>query len=312
MINIQENIALAPYTTFKIGGPARYFVVAKNEEMVQEALVWAQKNNQPVFVMGGGSNVLISDDGYKGLVLYLEHVDPEIDLEEKQIHCFSGCLLSRIIDTAVKNSLSGMENMAGIPGTAGGAVRGNAGAFGVEAKDVVVSVRAIDRETGKIHEFRRNKCEFSYRNSLFKKEKIWIVVGVVFQLGEGNKEGLLEIVEEIKGKRNEKQDQEVCCAGSFFVNPVVENENLRKEFEEEAQTKSRGNKVPAGWLIDRVEMRGKQIGGAMVSEQHPNYIVNTGNATAKDVIMLVSIVKRAVRDTYNVELQREVQYIGFD
>lgn len=309
MLSIQENILLAPYTTFKIGGPARWFVCVRTAKELQEAFVWAKTKELQTFLLGGGSNILVSDKGFSGLVIHLESSDPR--REDFSLIAFAGTTLSSVVDMARDCSLEGMQNLAGIPGLVGGAVRGNAGAFGVEMKDIVFSVKALNGKTLEEKVFSNEECHFSYRMSVFKEEG-WIVTEVVFKLRPGDKETLAKTMEEIVAQRNAKHDQSAFCAGSFFINPIVENEELRKEFEKETNVLCRENKVPAGWLIDKMGLRGKQMGGAMVSEMHPNYIVNTGEATAEDVVMLMSYVKQQVRDGLGVQLTQEVQLVGFD
>lgn len=309
MVSVQENILLAPHTTFKIGGVAKYFVGVNNTPELKSALEWAASRSEKIFVMGEGSNVLIADKGIDGLVIFLRCSDMEV--RGANIWCFAGCKLMRLVETARDSALEGVEKLAGVPGTIGGAIRGNAGAFGMEINDTLTKVLAIHKETLEEKEFSPDECEFAYRASYFKKNPEWIVAEATFALAAGETSALRVVIEDTLARRNEKQDQSVQSAGSFFVNPVVEDKGLRREFEEEARTKSRGKKVPAGWLIDKVGLRGKKIGGAEVSNEHPNYIINAGNATAEDVIMLASYIKQQVRDTYNVELQREVQYIGF-
>jgi len=308
-IDIQKNISLAPHTTFKIGGPAKEFVVVRTAEEIAEALTYAKKCELEVFLLGGGSNILVSDAGFDGLVIHLADVNPEV--KETAIHAFAGTSLERVVNTARDASLSGLQNVAGVPGTVGGAVRGNAGAFGTEMKDVVSRVTAVHRETFAIQAFSREECHFSYRMSVFKEGDEWVVAEAVFSLEAGEKEALTAHMENIVAQRNAKQDQSAWCAGSFFVNPVVENDGLRKEFEQEVGTSCREGKVPAGWLIDRAGLRGKRIGGAMVSENHPNYILNVENATAEDVLILASYITQHVRRDSSVQLMQEVQYVGF-
>lgn len=309
MINVQENILLAPYTTFKIGGPARYFLQVSDAEGVKEALHWARENKQEVHILGGGSNVLISDSGYNGLVIRLAESMPDISGDILRV--FSGCLLMSVVEVAQENALAGMEHLAGIPGTVGGATYGNAGAFGVEMKDIVASVTAVHLQTVEERRFLHGECEFAYRESYFKANPGWVVVSVEISLEAGDKGHLLTIMEDTLAQRNAKQTQDVKSAGSYFMNPLIEDVALRKEFEMESGSKSRGNKVPAGWIIDKAGLRGKRIGDAMVSKEHPNYILNVGRATAEEVVILESFVKQQVRDKYNVELQREVRYVGF-
>lgn len=310
MKTIQKDVVLAPYTTFKIGGPAKFFVSVSSTEEIQEALLWAREKEVPVFLLGGGSNILISDQGFQGLVIHLEESPPQV--EGNVIRAFSGTMLGSVVERARDASLSGMQNLAGVPGSLGGAVRGNAGAFGVEMKDIVSSVEAIERNTLEIQQFSNQECHFSYRMSVFKNREDWVVTEAQCTLVPGKKEDITQVMQETIQQRNDRQDQTAKCAGSFFMNPVVNNESLRKEFEDEAGSPCRENKIPAGWLIDKVGLRGKRIGDAMVSESHPNYILNVGEATAEQVIMLMSYIKQHVRHECEVQLMQEVQFVGFE
>lgn len=310
MITIQEDVLLSPYTTFKIGGLARYFSQVTNIDEVKESLHWARANNQNVLILGGGSNVLIADSGYPGLVIHTSEVLPTIE-DGYKMKVFSGCSLMTAVETSQQRSLAGLEYLSGIPGTIGGAVFGNAGAFGTAMKDVVSAVTAIHSQTFEEKIFSQKECEFGYRQSYFKRNPEWILVQVELSLKEGNASHLLMVMEDTLAQRNIKQRQDVKSAGSYFSNPVIEDRQLRKEFEDELGSKSRENRVPAGWIIDKAGLRGKRIGDAMVSEEHSNYILNVGRATSEDVVILESIIKQTVRDKYNVQLEREVRYVGF-
>ncbi len=310
MITVKENIPLAPLTTFKIGGAADYYAEVKSAKEITEALGFASKNNLTSFILSGGSNVLFPDSGFKGLVIHL--TGETIEIRGNVVHASTGSVLGNVIHRALEKGLGGMERMSGIPGSLGGAVRGNAGAFGVEIKDFVTKVKAVSRTTNLVKEFSKEECQFEYRNSFFKKNPEWVILEVTVTLiADQNPTELLAIAKETRDKREAKHPQSAKCAGSFFMNPVVNNEKLLQEFAEETGTPSKNGKLPAGWLINHVGLKGKQIGGAKISKQHPNYLVNTGNATAQDVIMLASIVKTKVRDELGVRLREEVQFVGF-
>lgn len=310
-IQIKESVALAPYTTFRIGGAARYFVSASSIEEISEALVWARKNNHATFFLGGGSNILVSDEGFDGLVIQLAQTLPKPAPGKRRVVCFSGCKLADLVEFCAEHGYTGMEDMAGIPGSVGGAVRGNAGAFSMETKDTLLSARAIHRDALRVRKFTKDECEFGYRQSFFKKNHNWIIGEALFEFLEGDTHELRKTMEEVVLKRNAKHRQDAQCAGSFFINPTVKNPEIHEMFKKESGKASFDGRVPAGWLVDKAGMRGKKIGGAQVSPDHPNYIINTGNATAEDVIILVSLVKQAVRDMYNIDLQQEVQFVGF-
>ena len=307
MINIQKDIPLAPLTTFKIGGPAKYFVEVSNEDELIEALNFAKENNLEIFVLGGGSNILVSDEGFDGLVIKIQ--DIRYKIQKDKIEVSAGASLSSVVNLVMQNSLSGLEWAAGIPGTVGGAIRGNAGAYGGEMADNIESVKAIKIQN-KIKNYRNDECNFSYRNSLFKENKNIIVISAILKLKKGNKSEIEEKVKEIIKKRGGKTPKEKS-SGSFFKNPKVDNQELIASFEKDTGQKAIDGKIPAGWLIDEVGLRGKKIGGAAVSEKHANFVVNVGGATAEDVIMLSSLIKMKVRDELGVQLKEEIQYVGF-
>ncbi|OGI17647.1 MAG: UDP-N-acetylenolpyruvoylglucosamine reductase [Candidatus Moranbacteria bacterium RIFCSPHIGHO2_02_FULL_40_12b] len=309
MIKLEKNISLSNYTTFRIGGPAKFFIEVKNEEELLEALDYAKKNNLDFFILGGGSNLLVSDKGFDGLVIKMHN--SSFLIHNSSLECGAGVPLAKAVRESVNSGLTGLEWAAGIPGTVGGAVRGNAGAFGGNASDVVKKVSVLNTEELGIKNYELSDCNFKYRDSVFKQNKNLIILSAVFKLQKGNKEEGRKKIQEIIKKRISVQPQGMPSAGSFFVNPVVNNPKIIEEFEKETGKKSKESKVPAPWLIEQADLKGRQIGGAKVSEKHANYIVNTGNATAEDVIMLASIIKQQVRDKFGVELKEEVQYLGF-
>ncbi len=309
MFTVKRNVPLAPMTTFKIGGKAEYFTEVSGALELAEALEYAENNKLPVFVFGGGSNILFSDKGFAGIVIRLQNGGLKVSGEK--IIVGAGIPLFDVVKAARDAGLAGIENLAGIPGSFGGAVRGNAGAFGTEIGSVISTVKAFAQDTGLLTEYRRDECDFGYRTSLFKKRPGTIVISAELILKPGNRQELERIVEETVAKREAKHPQSASCAGSFFINPIVEDANLLEEFEKDNGEPARGGKLPAGWLIDHAGLRGKKVGGAQISDRHPNYLVNTGNATAEDVVMLASLVKQRVRDELGVQLKEEVQLVGF-
>ena len=311
MINIQKNVILAPFTTFKIGGPAKYFVEIKNEEELKESLEYALKNKLIFFILGGGSNLLISDQGLDGLVIRFQNT--ECQMNDTKIECGAGAPLAKIVSLAAENSLTGLEWAAGIPGTLGGAVRGNAGAFDGDMQSLVEKVRVLaineDEVIGK--DFSAKECEFAYRNSLFKRQNNLIVVSATLQLKKGDGAEVQKKTNEIIEKRSQMHPQGTASAGSFFINPIVDNPELLDKFEKDSGKRFTDNMIPAGWLVQEAGLTGKKIGGAMVSEKHSNFIINTGNARAEDVIMLMSLIKEKVRTKLGVQLTEEVKFLGF-
>jgi UDP-N-acetylmuramate dehydrogenase len=310
MIALREHVPLAPFTTFKVGGEARYYAEASGAIELSEVFDYAEKHKLPLWVLGGGSNVLFADKGFPGIVARI--VPGGIKVKGVKIMVGAGVPLMNVVWSAKDAGLSGIEKLAGIPGSLGGAVRGNAGAFGTEIGQYVTSVKALDQKTGMVHEYTQAECEFSYRTSHFKKHPSLVVLSAELSLREGGDRVLLErTIKETMATRESKHPQDAKCAGSFFMNPLVNDEHLLKEFEKDTGNSSKDGKLPAGWLIDHVGLRGKTIGGAQVSPKHPNYLVNTGTASATDIVMLASLVKTRVRDELGVKLQEEVQLVGF-
>ena len=334
-VKIQENILLSKYTSFKIGGPAKYFCVVENVDEIQKALEFTKKNNLNIFILGGGSNLLISDNGFDGLVIRI--MNQELRIKNNEVFIGSGLSLAKLVSESVKKNLTRLEWVAGIPGTVGGAIANNAGAFGKCMEDVVKEVEVLkfsssdkvcserepNKENWEIKKFTNKQCQFSYRSSIFKKDKKYIILDAVLKLEKGDQEKSKKIttasslekrVGEILRSRKEKQPLEHPSAGSVFKNPVVNDQHLdklKKEFPELNKI-VKNNTIPAGWMIEQIEgLKGKKIGGAMISEKHCNFIVNTGNAKAEDVIILISLIKQKVRSHFGIQLKEEIEYVGF-
>lgn len=308
MFTVQRNVSLAPLTTFHIGGKANYFTRVTGALELASAIEYAETNNLPVCIFSGGSNTLFSDKGFDGIVIQM--TDKTIKISGEKILCGAGVPLIDAVNTACGAGLSGMEKLSGIPGSLGGAIRGNAGAFGVEIGNIIHSVKVYSTTSGMLQEYTQEKCLFGYRTSIFKKNPSLIIVSADIRLTSGNAEHLMKIASETIASREAKHSQKAKCAGSFFMNPTTKDIHLLEEFEKDTGNPSKDGKLPAGWLIDHVGLRGKRIGGAMISAQHPNYLVNTGDATAEDVMMLASLVKTRVRDELGIRLKEEVQYVG--
>jgi UDP-N-acetylmuramate dehydrogenase len=310
MIHTKKNMPLSHYTSFAIGGPADYFIEASGPIEIAESIEFAEREKIPYFVMGGGTNILFSDAGFRGVVIRI--ADQSLLVNGSVICAGSGISLKQLVETARDQGLLGMENLAGIPGSFGGAVRGNAGAFGTEIGDLIKSVKAFNKETSMVQELSQKQCAFAYRQSVFKKNPELIVLSAEIELVPGGEpKAIGRAMEKIIALRESKHSQTAKCAGSFFMNPQVKDEKLCEEFAKDTGTASKDGKLPAGWLIDHAGLRGKQIGKAKISDQHPNYLLNTGGATAEEVIMLASLVKRKVRDELGVQLREEVQMVGF-
>lgn len=309
MINIQENISLAPLTSFRVGGNAKFYVEVSSVDDLKEALNFAKEKKLDYFLLGGGTNLLVSDKGFDGLVLKMKM--NTVCLSDNRIEADAGVPLIKVINMAAQSGLSGMELMAGIPGTIGGAVRGNAGAYGTEICQVIKKVKIFNTENGEITDVENDSCDFSYRSSMFKKNPKFIVVSVLLELQNSDPESVQKKTSETIAKRVAMGLGGYKSAGSFFMNPTVKNQKLKEEFEKEKGEAARADKLPAGWVIEQAGLKGKKIGGAAVCDKHSNYIINAENATAEEVMILVSYIKQQVRDQFGIQLQEEVNYIGF-
>lgn len=310
MVDVQKNVDLAGKTTFRIGGKAKFFALARDEKELKKLLEYARYNNLEYFILGGGSNVLFSDQGFDGLVIKMQLNNFKM-LDGISFKAEAGVPLAKVTRSAIEEELSGLEWAAGIPGSVGGAVRGNAGAFGESMGSVLESIRVLDTDQNVIKDYLPQDCQFDYRNSIFKKQKNLIVISVKIKLEKGIKEEISQKSDASIKKRIANQPIGIPSAGSYFMNPIVSDHELIENFEKDKGVVCRDNKIPAGWLIEQAGLKGKKIGGAMMSEKHPNFLVNTGGATAEDVIILEGFVKQQVRDKFGVQLQSEVEHAGF-
>ena len=303
---VQKNVALKDWTTFKIGGPAKYFVKVSDKDGLLKAIQTAVKLKVPFFILGGGSNVLIADSGFDGLVIKLE--EGAVEFDGNKIKVFSGNNWPRFVRQTVEAGFSGLEFGANIPGTVGGAIFGNAGAYGKGAGDFVESVEIIDASALACPPriLNQTQCGFAYRESIFKKNKNWIIIEVIFELEKDDRapSKLVQIKNEYN-TRCAKQPLDFSSAGCSFKN-VIYHDGLG-QFKNWAQN----GKIPAAKFIEEAGLKGKKIGGAIVSDKHANFILNIGEATADDVVQLIDFVKKTVSDKFRVELEEEVQKVGF-
>lgn len=308
--NIEENIKLSEHTTFRIGGAARYFVTAKNNEELLDAVKYAKSNSWPFFILGGGSNLLVSDEGYNGLIIKCQMTNFQCQKEEEKlkIKCDTGVPFGKIIMEASRQGYSGAEWGFGIPGTIGGAICGNAGRLGQATAQIVENVTVLD-EKYEIKILSKDECEFNYRESRFKKTKeIILSANLVF---------IKKYPAAIEAVLNEakavvKHSPPFPSAGCIFKNYNVKggSDELLKNHPE-LKERVREGKLGVGFLIEQCGLKGKQIGGAKIWEGHANYIVNVGGAKAEDVIELIESVKEAVKIKYGIELKEEIRHVGF-
>jgi UDP-N-acetylmuramate dehydrogenase len=309
MIKLKQNLALAPFTSFDIGGPARYLAEASSAEELREALNFARAEGLDYYLLGGGTNLLVSDAGFDGLVVRvrLEGIKRSGELIEAE----AGADLTGLVRQTAGWSLSGIESLAGIPGLLGGAVRGNAGAYGCCIGESCREVRALDVRTLEFVSLGQGECDFSYRDSRFKRERGLVVVSALLALTPGSQGEIEEKIAATLAKRAARNLQCEKSVGSFFMNPTVGDPELVRRFESDQKTRARDGRIPAGWLIDQAGLRNLRVGAAMVSELHANYLINTGGASAREVLALARLVQQRVRAATGVHLQNEVSCLGF-
>ena len=307
----KQNILLSRYSSYKIGGPAQFFYIAKNLEQLGDAVTKARNEGLPIFVLGGGTNLVFDDYGFNGLVLKPELV--KLETQSPAITAEAGILMSDLLEFAMANSLSGLEWAGGLPGTLGGAVRGNAGAFRGEIKDLVEEVNSLWIGDGKMRLIKRpnSECRFSYRNSIFKKnDGKEIIFSVVLNMKKGDKKAIREAIEEKIKYREERHPMEYPNIGSIFKNVDVSqiSGKLRPLFQHVIKTDP-FPVIPTAYLIAQSGLKGVSVGGAMISPKHPNFIVNVLNAKAEDVKALARLAKDMVKSKFEIILEEEVIYV---
>ncbi len=274
---IKENEILTNHSTFKIGGPARYFVVAKSKEEILEAIEFAKQKNLPFFILGGGSNILFSDKGFDGIIIKIQNTKYKI--QDENIIASAGMSFAKLISQSVENGLSGLEWGVGIPGTIGGCAAGNCGAYGHDISESVRKITTLDKE------YSKDECQFSYRKSKFKNsENKEIILEIELKLEKGDKEKNQEKIKNILSNRRGKIPP-YPSIGCIFKNPKP---------------------LSAKNLIEQCGLSGKQIGGARISELHANFIVNVGRATSEDVLTLINLCKEKVREKFSIGLEEEI------
>lgn len=293
---IHENVPIKHLVTFKLGGEAEYFYSADCVDALCDAVRYAKEHKMPYFILGGGSNLVVSDKGMDGLVIHNQCEDIcLIDHEKHQIKLSSGFDFSYLVKIAQQEGFSGAESFAGIPGTIGGAICGNAGAYGKSISDLLISCDVMTMD-GKVQTVDKEFMQFEYRMSRAKKEPIVILSGV-FQLEAGDKKEIQAKIDDILQQRHSKHpDKEIGCAGSYFKNlPPAPGETRRQA---------------AGMFLDKVGAKGMCFGGASVFEKHANFIINKGTATASDVRNLAKLLKEKVKKELGIDLEEEVRYVG--
>src|SRR3989344_2226436 len=330
MLDIREQVSLKDHTVFKIGGPAKYFCEAKTAEELKDALAWARGSALPFFVLGAGSNVLVSDNEFEGLVIKNKAtnikinplgypvakwgVEAEAGLAPQKLYAEAGAQMARVVAESVKAGLAGFEWAIGIPGTIGGSVRGNAGCFGSETKDVIESVEVFDSERAISQKLDSRNCNFSYRHSVFKEKPNLIIISALLRLRVGDSKKSQNLISEYSKKRAGTQDIGSKCAGCIFKNVEwsrkdVDKEGLLQKFPELKPFLGQKS-IPAGFLLDFLGLKGLKMGRAQISEKHANYFINLGGASAKEIITLVNTAKEKVQNHYEILLEEEIQKIN--
>ena len=349
-VKIQEQVPLAPLTTLRVGGPARYFVKAASEADVREAEDFARSRDLLFFVLGGGSNLLVSDRGFSGLVLKvaISGIEETGQTNKAVFEAGAGVDWDEFVAVTVARNCAGLECLSGVPGTVGGTPVQNVGAYGQEVSETIVAVEAFDTRDGIVRRFTNLECGFSYRTSVFNtvERGRYIILRVSFELKRGGapklayadlkrhfaaediepslaqvREAVLSI-RKSKGMVMAKDDPDCRSAGSFFKNPILSDEQFR-DLEQRASARglrvpsypalSSQHKVSAAWLVEQVGFRkGFALGPAGISSKHSLAIINRGGATAADIIALKTAVQRGVVEQFGIELKPEPVFLGFD
>lgn len=286
--HIKIDEPLNKYTMTKLGGPADVFVMATTEEQASAVVKYARKNNIPIFLLGNGSNMVIRDGGMRGIVLNLSKLN-QIHIEGTTVYAQSGALIIDVSKAAAAESLTGLEFSCGIPGSVGGAMAMNAGAYGGEINDVIKSCKVLTHE-GDVVVLSKEELELGYRKSVIQSKGFY-ALSSVFELQKGNKEQIDATIADLTHKRTSKQPLEYPSAGSVFKRPPG---------------------MFAGKLIQDSGLQGKGVGGAEVSTKHAGFIINKGNATATDYIKTIEMVQQVVKEKFGVDLETEVRIVGED
>ena len=302
----QKNISLKQYTGFKIGGSAKYFLEAKNLKDLIKAVKEAKQKQIPIFVLGGGTKLLINDKGFKGLVIKIR--TSSFKIQKNKIISEAGVGLTRLVIASMKAGLTGLEWAIEIPGTVGGAIHGNSGAFGSYISKIVKSVTVLNPNNLKIKKYSHPQCRFGYRESVFKHNRD-VILSVELKLEKGDPKKSLTIMKEYLKRRRERIPV-YPSAGSIFKNQKskIKNQKLLEKFPELKRVIKKGA-IPAAWFIEKCGLKGKRSGGAKISEKHANFIVNFNKAKAKDVLVLINLVKKQVKKKFGINLEEEMIYL---
>ncbi len=302
---ILRDVELAPYTRFGIGGPADIFVETGDADAFMDAKKIAAESGLETVVIGGGTNLIVSDDGFRGVVLKL--ANRGISASGRSVYVDSGVPLQALVDFTVERGLKGLETMTGIPGFTGGAIYGNAGAYGHSIMERISSVRFFDGDAGRVCD--NAGCGFGYRESIFKRRKHWTILSAELSMSDGDRDQLKLAADTILITRNRKYPPDMKCAGSIFKNYLLAELPPSVAAELPPKVIIEG-KVPSAWFLEQVGAKGMRAGDIQVADYHANLIYNDGNGTAEDLIGIVRELKRRVEARWGIPLQEEVQYVG--
>jgi UDP-N-acetylmuramate dehydrogenase len=303
---VLRDAPLSGYTRFGIGGPADLFAGTHDPASFIDAWRIAHASGLDTVVIGDGTNLIVSDDGFRGVVLKLS--SNRIHSEGQTVHAESGASLQALVDFTVNAGLKGLETMTGIPGSVGAAVYGNAGAYGHSIAERVSRVTFFDGSG--IRTLDNSQCEFHYRESVFKRHKDWIIFSTELAMERGDAAALRETADKILAIRNKKYPPTMKCAGSIFKNFLLAELPPRVVNEIPANVIIEG-KVPSAWFLERVGAKGMRAGGIHVAEYHANLIYNEGQGTARDLVGIIAELKQRVEQRWGIPLEEEVQYVGF-
>lgn len=305
-LHVAQQVPLSSYTRFAIGGPAAVFAEAADEDAFSEAIRVVRQGASPFVVVGSGTNLIVSDAGFPGVVL--RFTNSEIHAEGSQVHAAAGAVLQDLVDFTVARGLAGIHTMTGIPGWVGAAVYGNAGAYGRSIAQSVREVRFFDGD--RIRSFDNTHCEFRYRDSVFKHNKGWIVFSVLLELEPGDATALTKQATDILTVRNRKYPPSMKCAGSIFKNLLLSElpEAVRTQVPERVIIEG---KVPAAWFLEQIGAKGMVNGDIRVADYHANLIYNEGNGTAAQLRAVIGTLKERVFERFAFDMEEEVQYVGF-
>lgn len=306
--SIKQNINIAPLTTFGIGGNVSFYRRVKSNGEFLKSVKLAVKNKIPFLIMAGGSNVIFPDSRLKKLVIHYQtgsSAKNQVKVSDQIIECQAGLDLAELIQTSIKNNLAGLETLSGIPGTVGGAIVGNAGAYGHSLAEVIKSVRIFDGQ--KVRQISRADCRFAYRDSIFKHQP-WFVLSATFKFTKGDSNDLKKISKNIIKLRRKKYKPALRCPGSFFKNVLV-TEVSPKALQKIDQSKIIQGKIPAGFLLEEVGARGEMLGGISIASFHGNLLINNGQGTYKEVRNMANNLKQLVKKRFGITLEEEVRYM---